>query len=102
MVCGGTDEDGTAGGETIYALVTDENDTRQYRVMTESLYDAVFCRTDGFKPGPEHIVEEYGSLREAKEAGCPWLMIFGRLDDLADVKDQILEYRWQPGDEEEL
>ena len=88
----------TEDGETRYALVSDEGGERLYRIMTESLYDAVFCRTDGFMPGPEHVTACYGSLREAREAGTGWLMIFGRLDDVADEKDRLLDYRWQPED----
>ena len=49
-------------------------------------------------PGPEHVTACYGSLREAREAGAGWLMIFGRLDDVADEKDRLLDYRWQPED----
>ena len=88
----------TGDGETIYALVTDEGGERQYRIMTESLYDAVFCRTDGIMPGPEHVKACYGSLREARDADPDWLMIFGRLDDVADEKDRLIDYRWQPED----
>ena len=86
----------TEDGETRYALVSDEGGERQYRIMKESLYDAVFCRTDGFMPGPQDVEVCYGSLREARDAGCGWLMIFGRLDDVADEKDRLLDYRWQP------
>ena len=89
----------TEEGETRYALVTEENGAREYLVMSESEYDAVFCRTDGFRPGPEHEIARYESLSEAADAGCPWIMAFGRLDDLADVKEKILEYTWLPDED---
>ena len=53
-------------------------------------------RTDGIMPGPEHVKACNGSLREARDADPDWLMIFGRLDDVADEKDRLLDYRWQP------
>jgi len=82
-----------------YAVLTDLDGKRLYRVMTESEYDAVFCRTDGFRPGPEHEIARYESLKGAADAGCPWIMAFGRLDDLADVKEKILEYTWLPDED---
>ena len=86
-------------GASRYAVLTDLDGKRLYRVMTESEYDAVFCRTDGFRPGPEHEIARYESLKGAADAGCPWIMAFGRLDDLADVKEKILEYTWLPDED---
>ena len=91
----------TEEGETRYALVTEENGAREYLVMSESEYDAVFCRTDGFHPGPEHVLERYASLFEARDAGSPYLEALGRLDDVTDAADKILDYRWQPEDDME-
>ena len=89
-------ETSTADGLTRYAVVTDTDGERLYRVLSASEYDARFCRTEGFMPGPEHELVRFESLQEASKAGCPWLTAFGRLDDLADVKDKLVDYSWFP------
>ncbi len=86
-------------GELVYVAVTMHRKARSYRLLRESEYDTVFCRTDGVQLSPEAELRRFLNLRAAAAEETEYLSCLAVLDNIVDDAESLLEYHWQPGGE---
>ncbi len=91
----------TPSGGICYAVLTDTDGRRAYRIVRESEYDNAFVKTVPEEPGKDSLLWSFSSIRESAEVSRDAAVVFGALDDLTDRKELVLEYHWLPGEEED-